>query len=162
MTTLATMKALNASTLRTLLRPYSSSLRVTEQASLILFFVSLFGGCEAQNSPDYGIIPIAIFVGLGGVCTITCVCIACCAACNCCSNCKKMFRSGSIPHIGSYTYNHQYQPSSTLPSRPNGVESMSIKQSSELVSLPEATLHQGDAPPAYEEAIGMKTIDIPK
>jgi hypothetical protein len=31
---------------------------------------------------------------------------------------------------------------------------------SEPVSLPEATLHQGDAPPGYAEAIGMKTVDI--
>ena len=31
---------------------------------------------------------------------------------------------------------------------------------SEPVSLPEATLHQGDAPPAYEEAVRMKTVDI--
>ena len=31
---------------------------------------------------------------------------------------------------------------------------------SEPVPLPEATLHQGDAPPGYEEAIGMKTVDI--
>ena len=28
------------------------------------------------------------------------------------------------------------------------------------VSLPEATLHQGDAPPTYEEAIGMKTVNF--
>ena len=32
----------------------------------------------------------------------------------------------------------------------------------EPVSLPEATLHQGDAPPAYEEALGMKTVDLSK
>ena len=31
---------------------------------------------------------------------------------------------------------------------------------SEPVPLPEATLHQGDAPPGYEEAIGIKTVDI--
>ena len=30
----------------------------------------------------------------------------------------------------------------------------------EPVSLPEATLHQGDAPPAYTEAIKMKTVII--
>ena len=28
------------------------------------------------------------------------------------------------------------------------------------VSLPEATLHQGDSPPTYEEAIGMKTVNF--
>ena len=38
-------------------------------------------------------------------------------------------------------------------------------QTSERDSLPEATLHQGDAPPAYEEAIEMKivshAVDLP-
>ena len=34
------------------------------------------------------------------------------------------------------------------------------KPSFTLVSLPEATLHQGDAPPAYAEAIRMKTVTI--
>ena len=29
-----------------------------------------------------------------------------------------------------------------------------------VASLPEATLHQGDAPPGYAEAVGMKTVDI--
>lgn len=28
------------------------------------------------------------------------------------------------------------------------------------ISLPEATLHQGDAPPSYEEAIRMKTVNF--
>ena len=35
-----------------------------------------------------------------------------------------------------------------------------VQQPSEPVSLSEARLHQGDAPPAYEEAVGMKTIDV--
>ena len=30
----------------------------------------------------------------------------------------------------------------------------------EPVSLPKATLHQGEAPPTYEEAIRMKTVDL--
>ena len=37
---------------------------------------------------------------------------------------------------------------------------MNVQQPSEPVSLSEARLHQGDAPPAYEEAVGMKTIDV--
>ena len=40
-----------------------------------------------------------------------------------------------------------------------------VPQASEPVSLPEATLHQGEAPPAYAEAVRMKTvcmIDLPQ
>ena len=57
-----------------------------------------------------------------------------------------------------YTFNLQGQSNSYL----NYPQSQVFEPVSQL---PEATLHQGDAPPAYEEAIGMKTvghaIDIP-
>ena len=46
------------------------------------------------------------------------------------------------------------------PTSPTGNTSQTVPQASEPVPLPEATLHQGDAPPAYEEAIGMKTVHI--
>ena len=46
------------------------------------------------------------------------------------------------------------------PGAPSGATSQTIPQASEPVSLPEATLHHGDAPPGYAEAIGMKTVDI--
>ena len=36
--------------------------------------------------------------------------------------------------------------------------SQTVPQASEPVSLPEATLHQGEAPPGYAEAVKMKTI----
>ena len=36
--------------------------------------------------------------------------------------------------------------------------SQTAPQASEPVSLPEATLHHGEAPPAYTEAIKMKTV----
>ena len=57
-----------------------------------------------------------------------------------------------------------YVPPSTVavPNIPSasGATSHTIPQASEPVSLPDATLHQGDAPPGYAEAIGMKTVDI--
>ena len=59
-----------------------------------------------------------------------------------------------------------YVPPSTVtapyasPAPHAGATSQTVLQASEPVSLPEATLHQGDAPPGYAEAIGMKTVDI--
>ena len=58
-----------------------------------------------------------------------------------------------------------YVPPSTVtspyaPPGPPGTTSQTVSQAPEPVSLPEATLHQGDAPPGYAEAIGMKTVDI--
>ena len=55
---------------------------------------------------------------------------------------------------------------SALPLAPPGATQsqtaipLATQATSEPVSLPEATLHQGDVPPAYEEAVGMKTVDI--
>ena len=47
----------------------------------------------------------------------------------------------------------------SIPPAPGpGATSQTVPQASEPVSLPEATLHQGDAPPAYEEAVTMKTV----
>lgn len=42
----------------------------------------------------------------------------------------------------------------------SSISYMNVQQPSEPVSLSEARLHQGDAPPAYEEAVRMKTIDV--
>ena len=59
-----------------------------------------------------------------------------------------------------------YVPPSTVtapyapPGAPPGATTQTVPQASEPVSLPEATLHQGDAPPGYAEAIGLKTVDI--
>ena len=52
--------------------------------------------------------------------------------------------------------------SNAPPAAPAGSTSGSqtVPQASEPVSLPEATLHQGDAPPAYAEAVKMKTVIV--
>ena len=183
------MKALISISLpRTLFGRYSLlRLGVTDRVSLILLWlIVLFGGCEAQSGLNPGLIVIATFMGLGGIFTITCICIVFCTACY--QNCKKISRSrGNSTHIGSFTYSHPYQASNQANSglsypayqvqngfnssstqehypstTPTGATSYSTSHTipSESVSLPEATLHQGDAPPAYEEAVGMKTIDV--
>ena len=48
------------------------------------------------------------------------------------------------------------------PARSSSSSSQTVPQatSEPAVSLPEATLHQGDAPPGYAEAIGMKTVIV--
>ena len=50
-------------------------------------------------------------------------------------------------------------PTVTVPAALTG-QSQTVPQASEPVSLPEATLHQGDAPPAYAEAVKMKTVIV--
>ena len=57
---------------------------------------------------------------------------------------------------------YPYTQRSITPSPPpsGATTSQTVPQAYEPVSLPEATLHQGEAPPAYEEAIKMpKTTD---
>ena len=51
------------------------------------------------------------------------------------------------------------QSSTPYPTSPAGSTSHTVPVAVEPVSLPEATLHRGDAPPGYNEAITMKTID---
>ena len=69
-----------------------------------------------------------------------------------------------IPPLTQAYPGQAYVPPSTVavPNIPSasGATSHTIPQASEPVSLPDATLHQGDAPPGYAEAIGMKTVDI--
>ena len=71
---------------------------------------------------------------------------------------------GNPPPTQPYPVQGYFPPSTVTvpnaPPAPPGVTSQTVPQASEPVSLPEATLHQGDAPPAYNEAIGMRTVDI--
>ena len=59
---------------------------------------------------------------------------------------------------------HHINVSPSIPSTSSGTTTQSSQivpqATSEPDSLPEAALHQGDAPPAYEEAVGMKTVVV--
>ena len=115
---------------------------VVSPALLIwLTFVSLFGKCKAQDSDIGFIVPLIIV--LAG-CSMFCFCFWICFAAICYSQQQKNNNLPILPPpnttTAQYTFNLQNQHSPQ-------------SQASELVSLPEATLHQGDAPPAYEEAI---------
>ena len=59
---------------------------------------------------------------------------------------------------------HHVNVTSSIPNTSSGTTTQSSQiapqATSEPDSLPEAALHQGDAPPAYEEAVGMKTVVV--
>ena len=74
---------------------------------------------------------------------------------------------GPPPSPGAPAQAHTGQDhhvSSSISSTSSGTTTQSSQivpqATSEPDSLPEATLHQGDAPPAYEEAVGMKTVIV--
>ena len=52
-----------------------------------------------------------------------------------------------------------YIPPSAVPNIPSDPPGTTVQTVPQSVSLPEATLHEGDAPPGYRDAIGMKTVD---
>ena len=83
-----------------------------------------------------------------------------------CTSCKRtpsiITYSSSPSGPTNGTQPHPISSSIAVPMLPNGAESITqmqtISQVSELVPLPEATPHQGDAPPDYAEAIRMRTV----
>ena len=64
--------------------------------------------------------------------------------------------SGSQPYPAQSNYPQSYPaPPQTYP-----VPSQLAYTEPQQVSLPEATLHQGDAPPGYAEAVVMTTVAV--
>ena len=146
--------------------------------SLLIILILLVGKCEAQNTFFVTFTPIIIVAGI-----IFCFC--CCICCACICHAKQRVTNSSkypqatevsystnTPYEGAdYPQNHtlqSYVPPSArvLYSAYDVNEQNSSPQanaeavSSEPVSLPEAALHQGDAPPGYEEAIRMTTDNV--
>ena len=153
--------------------------------SLILLFLSFSAGrCTAQetSSSDTAFIigvslPITLFV------------LAVIAICVCFWGCYlRVSMLARQPQRPRYVHNYQRphqavhpqsqatsngQPNSTAtvitppstnlnlpPTGSDSSTSQTVPQASESTSLLEATLHQGDAPPAYAEAIRMKTVVV--
>lgn len=159
-------------------RNLSSTQRPVILVSLLTVLITLVGKCEAQNAFTVTLTPIIVIVGII-LCFCCCVCCACiCHAKQRVTNSSKYPQSTEIsystntPYEGAeYPQSHTLQgyipPSSRVlysaqdPNDQNSSQANTPAEAtnSEPVSLPEAMLHQGDAPPGYEEAIRMTTAN---
>ena len=141
-------------------------------ASLVLIILTtLVTSSEAQSSSgSFSIlIPIVAVSVVGCVFFIICICV-CAAICYATSHAtqsntntrtvwqqRNQLPPGRPVPAGGLSYPVQRQRHSAQISRAPYPSSNTVPK--EPVSLPEATLHHGDAPPGYEEAIRMKTVD---
>ena len=141
----------------TLYRKHSKS-----SLCLLLLFLSLSAGCQAIKSEvkkNVAIsVPIVLFaVAVGVICTIY-------WACYC--NAWRRHKPTLSAEIRQTYYQTSIDEQSVsvpayIPALPSVItvpdESESCPQNDEL---PEAELHQGDAPPAYADAVNMTTVIV--
>ena len=135
--------------------------------NLVLAFVSLIGGCEAQGIGSN----MEMFIAFTVTVPIFGSCFCCFFGCFILSICYCIYdKSCPLRRNLETIFNRRGQDQVNQPYLATNVQPYSEQtyipptetmSDSEPVSLPEATLHQGNAPPGYEEAIGMKTIDLP-
>ena len=122
-----------------------------------LIFVSLFGKCAAQVA---FIIPLTLSLTFAG-CMFCCVFWIVLGA----IFCDKQRKNSNNPAVLPPPNTAATQCSFNLQRHQYDLQNYPQSQTTKPVSLPEAALHQGDAPPVYEEAVGMKTvshaIDLP-
>ena len=138
----------------------------------LLLIISLVEKCEAQSAYIVTLTPIVIVVSI-----ILCFCCCVCCACICHAkqrrvNSSKYLQSAEIsysthaPYQGAdYPVSHTLQgyvpPSARVlysaqdVNQHNPLQTSTTVAESEPVPLPEASLHDGDAPPGYDEAIRM-------
>lgn len=144
-------------------------------ANLVLIILTtLVTSSEAQSSSGSFsvLIPIVAVSVVGCVFFIICICV-CATICYATSRAtqsntntrtvwqqRNQLPPGRPVPAGGLSYPVQRQRHSAQISRaPGQAYPSSNTVPEEPVSLPEATLHHGDAPPGYEEAIRMKTVD---
>ena len=152
----------------------------TGLVTLLLVFISLVGNCEAQSNVSFvAFVPFTVVLFIAFVCLCFWICFII-------NRHKQRHITASRTTTTQYTYNAQRPNQATYPQShagggqpyplqsyvsssrvlyppPTGAgynTSQTIVSVPEPISLPEATLHQGDAPPGYEEAIRMTTINI--
>ena len=137
-------------------------------ASLVLILTTL-DCCEAQtDTPAISVVLPVVIVAVVGCIMFFIICACVCTIV--CFTANRSTQSNLNARTVQYTYSQQQRSQVVGPGRAYPVQGQRYPQSSAPylasktapeppVSLPEATLHQGDAPPGYEEAIRMKTVD---
>ena len=138
---------------------------------LLFFFFALVGRCKAQDSEDTGVgaylvfiisvivIPVIFYVCC--LCIIFCVCVICIKS----SSNRTGHTNGRYAHNGQRVHtDDQIRPAQSHPVQTHypqaNLTAIETHEQPQVVSLPEATLHQGDAPPGYEEAIRMTAVNV--
>ena len=142
----------------------------------VVIFTSFIGNCKAQTNDNDTSVQAVIFVVIAST---MCLIFWACYACMCYSRQKCTASTTRLPTVyyssnthqsNSYSTNECEQPRSVQREFcQTGVTSRYCEHTRignhgpaiiEAVSLPEATLHEGEAPPAYEEAIRMQTVNF--
>ena len=155
---------------------------------LLVIFISVVGSCWAQtndvdnNNGNVSVQAVVFIVIAATMCLIFWACYACI----CFSKQNNYCAISTTPQLSPVRYStrntHQSNGYSQNSARDYSVPRRFLGHTEDVsgqsefndlqaaarvgshgpvsVSLPEATLHQGDAPPTYEEAIGMKTVNF--
>ena len=130
--------------------------------TLVLFSSTLVASGMAQADGTTLTVLIllpVIFLCICWACGFMFCCIICCSYLNGKSDARErptqqvIYPQATPSAGGSPPYPVQSNYPQPVPSQPPYTEP-------QQVSLPEATLHQGDAPPRYEEAVGFATVNI--
>ena len=150
-------------------------LNATGLTYLLVIFISVLGSCQAQSNDNDNNVSVeaVVFVAIAGT---MCLIFWACYACMCFS--KQKCAISSTPQLSPVHYSRRnaHQSNGYLQNSVSDYDSVPrhllshsehvhavIRDGSHSpirISLPEATLHHGDAPPAYEEAIRMKTVNF--
>ena len=131
---------------------------------LLILILCMIGGCQAldNDTKKYILIPLPIVL-FAVVVGVICICFW---ACYC--NVSRQFKQ---PTTIRRTYYPPNQPAVDNVDQPHNnsdsVQTYSCtttptepESNLQIDTLPEAKLHQGDAPPAYAEAVKMTTVVI--
>ena len=117
-----------------------------------LIFMSLFGKCAAQGVSLGFTLPLTFTLTFTGC--VFCCCFWICFAAYFCGQRWKNSNNLVLPPPNTSATQYSFN----LQRHQCDLQDYPQSQTSERDSLPKATLYQGDAPPAYEEAVRMKTV----
>ena len=167
-------------------RPAGSIFTVLRNATgltyLLVIFLSVLGNCQAQTSDNDNNISVqaVVFIVIAGT---MCLIFWACYACMCFYKQKCVISTTPQLSPVHYSRRNDHQSNGYLQNSACDYDSVPrhfLSHTEEIsghsehvhsvarvgthspirISLPEATLHQGDAPPTYEEAIRMKTVNF--